>query len=83
MAGATVPVWPCEHFYLLTKPVDGISGNMPTLSDHDGHLYIRDDSGGLLVGCFEPHARLDRSRIVSATTSPSSSCPRTGTTSSR
>ena len=54
MAGADVPVWPCEHFYLLTKPVDGISGNMPTLSDHDSHLYIRDDSGGLLVGCFEP-----------------------------
>ena len=26
----------------------------PTLSDHDNHLYIRDDSGGLLVGCFEP-----------------------------
>ncbi len=54
MAGADVPVWACEHFYLLTKPVDGITGNMPTLSDHDSHLYIRDDSGGLLVGCFEP-----------------------------
>jgi len=54
MAGASVPAWPCEHFYLLTRPVDGISGNMPTLSDHDSHLYIRDDSGGLLVGCFEP-----------------------------
>ncbi len=54
MAGAAVPVWPCEHFYLLTKPVDGITGNMPSLSDHDSHLYIRDDSGGLLVGCFEP-----------------------------
>jgi 4-methylaminobutanoate oxidase (formaldehyde-forming) len=54
MAGVPVPVWPCEHFYLLTKPVEGITGNMPTLSDHDGHLYIRDDSGGLLVGCFEP-----------------------------
>ena len=54
MAGVSVPVWPCEHFYLLTKPVEGITGNMPTLSDHDGHLYIRDDSGGLLVGCFEP-----------------------------
>ncbi len=53
MAGADVPVWPCEHFYLLTKPVEGITGNMPTLSDHDSHLYIRDDSGGLLVGCFE------------------------------
>ncbi len=54
MAGAAVPLWPCEHFYLLTKPVEGVSGNLPTLSDHDSHLYIRDDSGGLLVGCFEP-----------------------------
>ncbi|MEM0945095.1 MAG: FAD-dependent oxidoreductase, partial [Pseudomonadota bacterium] len=54
MAGADAPLLACEHFYLLTKPVPGISGNMPTLSDHDSHLYIRDDSGGLLVGCFEP-----------------------------
>lgn len=64
MADVTAPVWPCEHFYLLTKPVEGITGNMPTLSDHDGHLYIRDDSGGLLVGCFEPDARpLDPARL--------------------
>jgi 4-methylaminobutanoate oxidase (formaldehyde-forming) len=54
MAGVDIPVWPCEHFYLLTRSVEGVSGNLPTLSDHDGHLYIRDDSGGLLVGCFEP-----------------------------
>ena len=54
MAGTQVPALACEHFYLLTKPVEGIAGNMPTLSDHDNHLYIRDDSGGLLVGCFEP-----------------------------
>ena len=54
MAGAIAPVWPCEHFYLLTKPIEGLEGNLPSLSDHDGHLYIRDDSGGLLVGCFEP-----------------------------
>jgi len=54
LAGVDIPVWPCEHFYLLTNPVEGITGNLPTLSDHDSHLYIRDDSGGLLVGCFEP-----------------------------
>ncbi|MEL6748094.1 MAG: FAD-dependent oxidoreductase, partial [Pseudomonadota bacterium] len=54
MAAAQAPLLACEHFYLLTKPIDGIAGNMPTLSDHDAHLYIRDDSGGLLVGCFEP-----------------------------
>lgn len=54
MANAAAPLLACEHFYLLTKPIDGITGNLPTLSDHDSHLYIRDDSGGLLVGCFEP-----------------------------
>jgi glycine cleavage system aminomethyltransferase T/glycine/D-amino acid oxidase-like deaminating enzyme len=57
MAGTIAPVWPCEHFYLLTKPIEGITGNVPSLSDHDSHLYIRDDSGGLLVGCFEPNAK--------------------------
>ena len=53
-AGVKIPVWPCEHFYLLTGEVEGIKGHIPTLSDHDSHLYIRDESGGLLVGCFEP-----------------------------
>ena len=66
MAGVEVPVWPCEHFYLLTRPIDGIFGNMPTLSDHDRHLYIRDDSGGLLVGCFEPMGKpIDPDRLGS------------------
>ncbi len=64
MVGVDIPVWPCEHFYLLTNPVDGINGNLPTLSDHDSHLYIRDDSGGLLVGCFEPMGKpIDPDRI--------------------
>ena len=54
MAGADIPALACEHFYLLTKPIEGIIGNMPTLSDHDNSLYIRDNSGGLLIGCFEP-----------------------------
>lgn len=53
-AGVAAPLLPCEHFYLLTKPIEGIEGHLPTLSDHDSHLYIRDDVGGLLVGCFEP-----------------------------
>jgi len=54
LAGVKAPVLPCEHFYLLTKPVPGAEHHLPTLSDHDSHLYIRDESQGLLVGCFEP-----------------------------
>jgi 4-methylaminobutanoate oxidase (formaldehyde-forming) len=57
LTGVRVPLYACEHFYLLTKPVPGITRHRPTLSDHDGHLYIRDESGGLLVGCFEPKGK--------------------------
>ena len=64
MADASVPLLACEHFYLLTKPIEGIRGNLPTLSDHDGHLYIRDDSGGLLVGCFEPIGKPIAPRVL-------------------
>ncbi|MEL6978805.1 MAG: FAD-dependent oxidoreductase [Pseudomonadota bacterium] len=63
-AGVEIPLWPCEHFYLLTKPVEGVASAMPTLSDHDGHLYIRDESGGFLVGCFEPMGKpIDPERL--------------------
>ena len=29
MAGVEAPVWPCEHFYLLTMPVEGVFGPSP------------------------------------------------------
>ena len=57
LSGVKVPLYACEHFYLLTKPIEGVVPHRPTLSDHDGHLYIRDESGGLLVGCFEPKGK--------------------------
>jgi glycine cleavage system aminomethyltransferase T/glycine/D-amino acid oxidase-like deaminating enzyme len=57
MAGVSVPLYACEHFYLLTKPIEGLGRHLPTLSDHDGCLYIRDEVGGILAGCFEPGAK--------------------------
>ena len=56
-AGVACPLYACEHFYLLTQPVGAGLPHLPTLSDHDGCLYIRDDVGGLLVGCFEPNPK--------------------------
>ncbi|MGB0412132.1 MAG: GcvT family protein, partial [Pikeienuella sp.] len=57
MAGADMPLYACEHFYMLTKPLPEITGHLPTLNDQDSFLYARDDVGGLLVGSFEPHAK--------------------------
>ena len=57
LGGAHAPLHACEHYYLLTQPIEGIDGHLPTLGDHDAHLYLRDDVGGLLVGSFEPNAK--------------------------
>ncbi|WP_166416921.1 GcvT family protein [Cochlodiniinecator piscidefendens] len=62
MAGANMPLYACEHFYMLTKPLPeiqamGRGAHLPTLNDQDGFLYGRDDVEGLLVGSFEPGAK--------------------------
>lgn len=57
MAGAHMPLYACEHFYFLTKPIAGIDGHLPTLNDQDNYFYARDDVGGLLLGSFEPNAK--------------------------
>jgi sarcosine dehydrogenase len=55
-AGVAAPLHACEHMALITKPFPGIRKAMPILGDHDNHMYIRDEAGGLMVGCFEPQA---------------------------
>ncbi|WP_300073347.1 FAD-dependent oxidoreductase [uncultured Ruegeria sp.] len=62
MAGAHMPLYACEHFYILTKPLPevkalGRGAHLPTLNDQDAFLYARDDVEGLLVGSFEPNAK--------------------------
>jgi len=57
LAGAHMPLYACEHLYVLTKPIEGLGHHLPTLGAQDDFLYIRDDVGGLLVGSFEPHAK--------------------------
>ena len=57
MAGANMPLYACEHFYILTKPMKEVTHHLPMLNDHDAYLYARDDVGGLLVGAFEPDAK--------------------------
>ncbi|MGI9303528.1 MAG: FAD-dependent oxidoreductase [Gammaproteobacteria bacterium] len=53
----SIPLYPTEHFYLLTAPIDGIDPMMPTFRDPDGLVYGREEVGGLLFGCFDRNAK--------------------------
>ena len=56
MAGVSVPLHACEHYYALTEKQDDIPSDLPVLRDHDRCAYYREDAGSLLVGAFEPNA---------------------------
>src|SRR6266568_8248004 len=55
--GVTVPLHSCEHFYVVTEPIEGVHRDLPILRDPDGYTYFKEEVGGLVVGGFEPGAK--------------------------
>ena len=52
-SGVSIPLYPAEHFYIITEPIENLSKILPTIRDFDNSLYIKEDAGKLLVGIFE------------------------------
>jgi len=57
LAGVTVPLYPAEHFYIVTGRVEGVHPMLPVMRDPDGFIYYKEEVGGLLMGGFEPQAK--------------------------
>jgi 4-methylaminobutanoate oxidase (formaldehyde-forming) len=57
MAGVSVPLQACEHFYIVTEPIEGLPRGLPTLRVPDEQTYYKEDAGKLLIGCFELEAK--------------------------
>ncbi|HKZ54275.1 MAG TPA: FAD-dependent oxidoreductase [Anaerolineales bacterium] len=53
MLGVILPVVPMAHLYLITKPIEGVVHDMPTLRDPDLLVYWREEVGGLVTGGYE------------------------------
>jgi 4-methylaminobutanoate oxidase (formaldehyde-forming) len=54
--GVAVPLFSCEHYYIVTDRIDGVFPDLPVLRDPDGYIYFKEEVGGLLMGGFEPDA---------------------------
>ena len=55
--GVSVPLYPNEHFYTITEPMNDLPKNLPVLRDYNDCLYLKEDAGKMLVGIFEPGAK--------------------------
>ncbi|MFC7494095.1 MULTISPECIES: GcvT family protein [unclassified Nocardioides] len=61
LVGVTVPLHSAEHFYVVTEAVPGTHPDLPIMRDPDGWTYFKEETGGLVVGGFEPEAKPWRS----------------------
>ncbi len=52
-AGVSIPLYPAEHFYIITEPIKNLASNLPVIRDFDNRTYIKEDAGKILVGIFE------------------------------
>ena len=57
LSGVTIPLHACEHMYIVTQPIAGVVPDLPVLRDQDGHIYVKEEVGGLLMGGFDPWAK--------------------------
>ena len=57
MAGVAVPLHACEHFYIVTEGIDGLTSNLPVLRVPDECAYYKEDAGKILLGAFEPNSK--------------------------
>ena len=57
MAGVAVPLHACEHFYIVTEGIEGLTSNLPVLRVPDECAYYKEDAGKILLGAFEPNSK--------------------------
>ena len=50
---SNIPLYPAEHFYIITEAIKDLPKDLPVLRDFDDRLYLKEDAGKLLVGIFE------------------------------
>jgi len=48
-AGATAPLWACEHEYVLTESAPAEAAGLPVIRSYDEHIYVKGDAGRVMV----------------------------------
>ncbi len=56
-AGVRVPLQAVEHMYVVTEPMNSLPDPVPVIRDLDSDLYLKGDTGKLVLGGFERNAK--------------------------
>jgi sarcosine dehydrogenase len=58
LAGAGLAVGAVEHQYVVTGQIPGLPASLPTLRDPDARIYLKPETGALLIGGWEDGTRM-------------------------
>jgi len=58
LAGVPVPLQAVQHMYVVTEPVASLPDPLPVVRDLDNGIYLKGDVGKLVLGGFEPFAKV-------------------------
>jgi 4-methylaminobutanoate oxidase (formaldehyde-forming) len=51
--GVDIPLYPVEHHYVVTAPVEGVEDFQPCTRDNDGEIYFRSEGNRIILGAFQ------------------------------
>ncbi len=55
--GVALPLQAVEHMYVVTEPMPDLPNPFPVIRDLDRGIYLKGDTGKLVIGGFEPNAK--------------------------
>jgi 4-methylaminobutanoate oxidase (formaldehyde-forming) len=60
--GVNVPLQACEHFYIVTEPIEAngqpLPRDTPTIRDPTNYTYFKEETGKIMAGFFEPRGKI-------------------------
>ncbi|MBI3415414.1 MAG: FAD-dependent oxidoreductase [Verrucomicrobia bacterium] len=55
--GVTIPLYPVEHHWVLTEPLEGAFDELPVGRDPDRCLYFRGEGNAVMLGAFQAESK--------------------------
>jgi 4-methylaminobutanoate oxidase (formaldehyde-forming) len=55
--GVTIPLYPVEHHYVVTEPIQGAFDELPVGRDPDLCLYFRGEGNAVMLGAFQAESK--------------------------
>jgi glycine/D-amino acid oxidase-like deaminating enzyme/sarcosine oxidase gamma subunit len=55
--GVTIPLYPVEHHYVVSNPIEDVHSHLPCVRDMDSAIYFRSEGNQIILGAFQKYTK--------------------------